>query len=80
MSKENKSLTSLPPPVLNNMLGETKQEQEQKVLDRLKRKKALMKARQEQGLSTEDAVLETILDQQDEEQGEEEKKKRVSRP
>ena len=62
---------------LNALLGDTRADQEQKMLERLKRKKALMKARQEQGLSTEDAVLEAILDQQDEEEGKAGKKKRV---
>ena len=36
---------------------------------RLKRKKALMREREEQGLTTDDAVLEVLLNEQDRERG-----------
>ena len=50
-------------------------EQERKMKERLKRKKALMREREEQGLSTDDAILEALLDQQDAEMGQDGKKK-----
>lgn len=47
------------------ILGNAQLNREFRLKERLKRKKVLMKTREQQGLTTEDAVLEAILDEED---------------
>ena len=64
---------------LQRKLGETKADQERRLQERLKRRQDLIKEREEKGLSCEEAIIDAIQDQEEEEQKKEELKNRKVR-